>query len=69
MSDDHATAGMSAFEGRREVPSIGTVVRTPESRFAAITDYPWPPQEVEEGGKQFRDGIPGAQPRHRPQNV
>ncbi len=47
MSFEDATAGEPAPEGRREVPSIGTVVRTPESRFAAITDYPWPHRELE----------------------
>ena len=49
MPDDDAAAGEPAPEERREVPSIGTVVRTPESRFAAITDYPWTHRKVEVG--------------------
>jgi len=30
----------------REVPGIGRVLRTPEERFADITDYPWEPHYV-----------------------
>lgn len=34
---------------RRVVPGIGTVLRTPASRFADVADYPWPHSEMEVG--------------------
>lgn len=34
----------------RTLPTIGPVLRTPEARFAGITDFPWAPRYVELGG-------------------
>ncbi|CAB4886937.1 unannotated protein [freshwater metagenome] len=33
-------------DGRRTVPTIGEVLRTPSERFDGITDYPWAVSEV-----------------------
>lgn len=46
MSLNDAHSEETKATGRREVSGIGTVLRTPESRFDAITDYSWPHHEV-----------------------
>jgi len=32
------------------LPSVGRILRTPESRFAGLNDFPWPPHYREVGG-------------------
>lgn len=49
MSLDDAVPGLPGPRARREVPTIGTVVRTPESRFEGITEYSWPRHEMAVG--------------------
>lgn len=49
MSTGDTPADASGRPSHREVPTIGTVVRTPPERFGDLTDFAWPHHEITVG--------------------
>ena len=52
MSADESVTAVAGgnLERRWSLPRVGEVLRTPESRFAGIPDFPYPPHWTEVGG-------------------